>query len=145
MYICVGKLTIIGSDYGLLPGRRQAIILTNAGILLIQPLITKLSEMLIEIQTFSLNKIHLKMSSAKCCLVLNVLMDWQNALSCLTGLHPYVSPLQQCSNLMAIEPNYDITAATLTCWEVRVVTLKVTGEFTNKWLEVSPFARAWRY
>ena len=34
MNICVGKLTIIGSDNGLSPGRRQAIIWTNAGILL---------------------------------------------------------------------------------------------------------------
>ena len=33
--ICVGKLPIIGSDNGLSPGRRQAIIWTNAGILLI--------------------------------------------------------------------------------------------------------------
>ena len=31
-HICVSKLTIIGSDNGLLPGRRQAIIWTNAGI-----------------------------------------------------------------------------------------------------------------
>ena len=37
-HICVGKLTIIGSDNGLAPGRRQAIIWTNAGILLIRPL-----------------------------------------------------------------------------------------------------------
>ena len=33
--ICVGKLTIIGSDNGLSPARRQAISWTNAGILLI--------------------------------------------------------------------------------------------------------------
>ena len=31
-HICVGKLTIIGSDNGLAPGRRQAIIWTNARI-----------------------------------------------------------------------------------------------------------------
>ena len=37
-HICVGKLTIIGSDNGLSPGRRQAIIWTYAGILLIGPL-----------------------------------------------------------------------------------------------------------
>ena len=36
-HICVGKPTIIGSDNGLSPGRRQAIIWTNAGILLIEP------------------------------------------------------------------------------------------------------------
>ena len=34
-HICVGKLTIIGSDNGLSPGRRQAINWTNTGILLI--------------------------------------------------------------------------------------------------------------
>ena len=66
-HICVGKLTIIGSDNGLSPERRQAIIWTNAGILLIGPLGTNFSEILIEIQTFSLKKIRLKMSSAKCC------------------------------------------------------------------------------
>ena len=42
--ICVSKLTIIGSDNGLSPGRRQAIIRTNAGILLIGPLGTNFSE-----------------------------------------------------------------------------------------------------
>ena len=75
-HICVGKLTIIGSDNGLSPERRQAIVWTNAGILLIGPLATNFKEILIEIQTFSLKKIRLKMSSAKCCsfrLGLNVL------------------------------------------------------------------------
>ena len=37
-HICVSKQTIIGSDNGLSPGRRQAIIWTNAGILLIRTL-----------------------------------------------------------------------------------------------------------
>ena len=71
-HICVSKLTIIGSDNGLSPGRRQAIIWTNAGILLIG----SLSEILIGILTFSLKKIHLKISSAKWrpfCFGLNVL------------------------------------------------------------------------
>ena len=76
-HICVGKLTIIGSDNGLSPERRQAIICTNADILLIGPLGTNFSEILIEIQTYSLKNIRLKMSSAKCCsfrLGLNVLI-----------------------------------------------------------------------
>ena len=60
-HICVGKQTIIVSDNGLSPGRRQAIIWTNAGILLIGPLGTNFSEILIGIQTFSFKK----MSSAK--------------------------------------------------------------------------------
>ena len=64
-HICVSKLTIIGSDNGLSPDRRQAIIWTNAGILLIGPLGTNFSEILIGIQTFSFTKMRLKMSSAK--------------------------------------------------------------------------------
>ena len=57
-------LTIIGSDHGLSPGRRQAIIWTNAVILLIRTLGTNLSEILCEIHSFSFSKMHLKMSSA---------------------------------------------------------------------------------
>ena len=64
-HICVGKLNIIGSDNGLSPRRRQAIIWTNAGILLIRPLGTKFNEILFRNQTFSFKKMHLKMSSAK--------------------------------------------------------------------------------
>ena len=64
-HICVSKLTIIGSDNGLSPGRRQAIIWTNGGILLIGPLKTNFSEIFIEIHKFSFTKMHLKMSSGK--------------------------------------------------------------------------------
>ena len=39
-HVCVGNLTIIVSDHGLSPGRRQAIIWIDAGILLIGPLWT---------------------------------------------------------------------------------------------------------
>ena len=63
--IWIGKLTIIGSDNGLSPGRRHAIIWINARILLNGDLGTNFSEILIGIQTFSFKKIHLKMSSAK--------------------------------------------------------------------------------
>ena len=64
-HICVSKLTIIGSDNGLSPGRRQAIIWTNAGILLVRTLGTNFSEILSEIHAFSFKEIHLKISSAK--------------------------------------------------------------------------------
>ena len=64
-HICVSNLTIIGSDIGLSPDRRQAIIWTNAGILLIRTLGTNFSEILSEIHAFSFKKMHLKMSSAK--------------------------------------------------------------------------------
>ena len=76
-HICVSKLIIIGSDNGLAPGRCQAIIWINAGILLTGPLGRNFSETLTGIQTFSFKKMHLKMSSAKWCpfcLGLNVLM-----------------------------------------------------------------------
>ena len=95
-HICVSKQIIIGSDNGLSPGRRQAIIWTNAGILLIGPLGTNFSEILIEILTFSFKKMRLKVSSAKrrpFCFGLNELntnaklhktqlkMDWRLKLS----------------------------------------------------------------
>ena len=73
--IYVSKLITLGSDNGLSPGRWQA--WTNAGILLIGPLGTNFNEILIEIHTFSFEKMHLKMSSAKWrlfCLGLNELM-----------------------------------------------------------------------
>ena len=74
--ICVRKLTILGPDNGLSPGQCQAIIWTNAGILLIRPLETNFSEILIEIHIFSFKKMHLKTSPGKWwpfCLGLNVL------------------------------------------------------------------------
>ena len=52
-HICVGKLTIIGSDNGLAPGRRQAIIRTNARISLIGHLGSNFNDILSEIPTFS--------------------------------------------------------------------------------------------
>ena len=84
-HICVNKLTIIGSDNGLSPDRRQVIIWTNAGLLLIGPLGTNFSEILIEILTFSFKKMRLKVSSAKrrpFCLGLNVLkQDCGNSIA----------------------------------------------------------------
>ena len=75
------QLTIfhIGADNGLAPIRRQAIIWTNAGILLTGPLGRNLFK-----------KMHLKMSSLKCwpfCLSLNVLMFRLQSIYKKT--HPY--------------------------------------------------------
>ena len=53
VYICVSKLTIIGSDNCLSPGRHQVIIWTNTGILLIEPLGTGFNEILIVCFNFS--------------------------------------------------------------------------------------------
>ena len=79
-HICVSRLTIIGSDNGLSPGRRQAIIWTNAGLLLIRPLGTNFSEFLVKILIVSFKKMRLKESSAKrqpFCLGLNELNVWR--------------------------------------------------------------------
>ena len=76
-HICVMTLIIIGSDNGLSPGRRQAIIWTHAGILSMWTLGTNFSETFIKIHSFSFKKMHLKMSSAKwqpSCPGLNVLI-----------------------------------------------------------------------
>ena len=48
-HIYVSKLIIIGSDDGLFPGRRQAIIWTNDGIFLIGPLGMNFSQIFIKI------------------------------------------------------------------------------------------------
>ena len=83
-HICVDDLTIIGSDNGLSPWRRQAIIWINAVLLLIGPLGTNFSELLIEIVTFSFKNMHLKVSSAKrrpFCLGFNVLINKSSAMA----------------------------------------------------------------
>ena len=85
-HLCISKQTIIGSDNDLSPGRRQAIIWTNAGILLIGTLGTNFSEILIKIRIFSFKKMGLNVSSAKWrpfCLGLNVLSDMALSASCI--------------------------------------------------------------
>ena len=77
-HISVSELTIIGSDNGLSPGQREVIIWNNAGLLLIEPLGTNVSDISMGIRTFSFKKMHLNMSSAKWrpfCLGLNVLKE----------------------------------------------------------------------
>ena len=81
-HICVSKIIILGSDNGLSPGRRQAIIWTNAAMLLIWPWGTNFSEILIAIDIFSFKKMHFEMSSGKWrlfCLSRNVL-NWSSPI-----------------------------------------------------------------
>ena len=54
-----------------MPGRRQAITCTNAGILLIRTLGTNVNAILSEIHTFSFKNMHLKISSAKMAAILS--------------------------------------------------------------------------
>ena len=75
-HICACNLTIFGSDNGLSPGRRQAIIWTNAGLFSIRNLGTNFSEIVSEIHKIPFKKMHLKMSSGywrPFCLGLDVL------------------------------------------------------------------------
>ena len=74
-HICASKLIIIGSGTGLSPGRRQAIIWTNNGILLIRTLGINFSEIFSKIQTFSFQTNNLKISSAK----------WRQFCQCIKG------------------------------------------------------------
>ena len=100
MYKCISKLTIIVSYNGLAPGERQAFIWINDRILLIWTLRTNLNEILSKIHTFSLKKMHLKMSYGKrqpFCLGLNMLIfksnqtDFQSSwlISMLSNLGPF--------------------------------------------------------
>ena len=91
-HICVSNLTTIGSDNGLSPDRRQAIIWINAGILLILPLGTNFSETSIETHIVLYKKMRLKMSSAQWrsfCLGFNALTYWGLGLYSLCGKTSY--------------------------------------------------------
>ena len=77
-HTCVSKLTFIGSDNDLSHDRCQSHYpnqWSNAAILLIGPLRSNCSEILIEIHIFSLKKMHLKISSVKCGPLSNVKMQ----------------------------------------------------------------------
>ena len=98
MHICVSKLTIIGADNGLSLGWRQAIIWTNAGILLIRALGTNISEILIKICAFSLKKMLLKMSSGKrrpSCLGLNVLTSRGHKVLIIASMSGFPHQMQK--------------------------------------------------
>ena len=100
-HICVSKLTTIGSDNGLSPGRCQAIIWTNAGIMWTGPLGTNFNEILIKIYAFSFKKMHLKRSSGKWrpfCRGLNVLKVKWGWLMSISDC-----PLIQSCNIVASE------------------------------------------
>ena len=113
-HICVSKLTTFGSDNGLSPARRQAIIWTNAGTLLNQTLGTNFSEILRKIHTFSFKKMHMKMSSGKCrpsCLGLDVFKIETKFHSKPTDKPTFICGLPQCQ--IAISISYRLLQTTL--------------------------------
>ena len=124
MHISISKLTIIGSDKGLSPGRCQAIIGTVTGILLIGPLGTNFSEILIIIHTFSFKKIHFKMSFIEWqqfCLSLNVLNKFASGR--LPSLEWYPSSTAQPMSWGPVGRKLSITSTqtmstTAWCWNI---------------------------
>ena len=121
-HICGDNLTIIGPDNVLSPGRRQAVIWTNAGILVIGPRGTNFSKNLISIQTFSFKTMHLKISSAKwrpLCLDLNVLSSARHV--CSGGTAPTISTNTKNCNLDTLISNYML----------RIVWDEITYPFLN--------------
>ena len=64
-HVCVSKLTVIGLNNSLSPGRHQYIIKSNDRILVIGPLRTNVGEILIESHKFWFEKIQFYISSAK--------------------------------------------------------------------------------
>ena len=85
-HICVCKLIIIGPDNGLLPGWCKGIIWTDAWILLIGTLGISFWEILIQMNMFSFKKMHLKISSAKCCLLCLGLNELNVSLFCIISI-----------------------------------------------------------
>ena len=90
--------------------RRQAIIRTNAGILLKGPLGTNFSEILIEILLFSFTKMPLKVSSAErppFCLGLNVLKKKHSVPQCLGGSNYLIRTLSDpCCQMASLDNGY---------------------------------------
>ena len=82
-HICISKITIIGSDNDLSPGRHY---LNQCWNIVNWTPRTNFKEILVRIHTFLFEKIHLKMSSGKWwpfCLGLNVLTLWPSWSACL--------------------------------------------------------------
>ena len=130
-HTCVGKLTIIGSDNGLSPRRRQAIIWTSDGIYLTGPLKTNFNEILIEIDIFSFTKMHLEKSSGKwrpfrlglnvlllSCLVYQVLHREMKVSLCLTRHQT------KCNKRMSssMYPAISIVVRVLCCYVLPITT-----------------------
>ena len=92
-HIYVSRPDDHGSDNGLSPIRRQAIIWTNEDILSIRPRATHFNGILFGIQKFSFKKMHFKISSTKWrpfCLGLNVLIfSYHNSNSACPASSPH--------------------------------------------------------
>ena len=126
----------IGSDNGLSPIQRQAIIQTNAGFLSIRPLGTNLYDILIKIQKFSFTKMHLKVSSAR----------WRpfchrgdELTSRITSLTPcYLIPCVFGACKCFTKNNQPFVMKTSSNGSIFCVTGRLCGEFTSRrWIPLT--------
>ena len=120
-HICVGNLTIIGSDNDLPPGLCQAVIWTNAGILLIGPLEINFIEILIDIHIFSFKKMQVKLNQA-----LPETMDWICETCSCMGLE-----LSWTHDLVDDSPEHYL-GTRASAWKL------IQGSDTHKWNLWSP-------
>ena len=98
-HICIGNLNIIGSDNGLSPGRRQAIIRSNDGIMVIGPVGTDVKEIIIEIHILSFRKLQ-EISALVCYSLFGAARFWD---ICRHIDDPTLAtmPPQNCKHVMA--------------------------------------------
>ena len=125
MHICISELTSIGSDNGLSPGRRQAIIWTNAGILLIVPLGTNFSEIFIGIEIFPLKKLCPKMLSAKC----PPLESQRNVLNFADRIFRYFFPKEDVKLLT--QNIYMLNVATVVITLILITTISIMHTYQS--------------
>ena len=125
MHICVSILTIIGSDNGLAPARRQAIVWTYAGILLIRTLGTNFSKILSKIHAFSFKKMHLKILSANWCPFFSASMCLHSWRRSHFDIEPY--------------PNYSVNVPT------NVTGPNYAGSYASKMMTIMIDMKSWTW
>ena len=151
-HICIGNLTITGSDNGLLPDWCQAIIWINPWMLLIGPSGTNFSEILIKILTFSFTKMCLNVPFVKwgpICLGLSVLngiyfvlasvhsQNWFDTVSSFSLTHN-IFQSHFPTRILSISPNLSISSRGSGIFDLLSWTHKV-GHITQVSAILAPF------
>ena len=139
MHISISNLNISGSDNGLSPSRCQAIIRTNAEILLIEPLGTSFSEIFIRIHAFSYKKMHLNMSTGiwwPFCLVPNALKHCGGEIWFLTTLMMLMEHNGRANIVPAHEGGLWNNTRSGTLFEAQILHDVVRPQYSQYWWEI---------
>ena len=115
MHICISKLTILGPNNGLSPGRRHAIIWTNAGILLICTLATNFSDIFSKINTVSSRK-----CISKCRLEKGAILSWPQCTCIKNALYLVTCCIHQPLQLFLSRWSYGLNYLSFWCNHLRV-------------------------